>query len=119
MASLNQAYGLNCGSNSSHTKIIGCNFTGNTSDKNIIGVGSYKTWFCTGVPDTLLSNYGSTAERPSSPPPGFEFFDTQIGLPIFWNPVTNHWIRADGVDDIELEGKNGGQAVGVINYIWS
>ncbi|MCE1543275.1 hypothetical protein ACE3KB_08560 [Enterobacter hormaechei subsp. oharae] len=98
MASLNQAYGLNCGSNSSHTKIIGCNFTGNTSDNNIIGAGSYKTWFCTGVPDTLLSNYGNTAERPSSPPPGFEFFDTQLGLPIFWNPTTNHWIRADGTN---------------------
>lgn len=98
MASLNQAYGLNCGAGSSDTKVIACNFSGNTSNNNIIGSGSRRVIACTGVSDTPYVSSGSTAQRPSAPIAGQQFYDSSLGLPIWWNSVTNTWKNAAGID---------------------
>ena len=43
-------------------------------------------------------NMGSTASRPSSPNSGDMYYDTNLGLPIWWNSVTNTWKNAAGID---------------------
>ncbi len=49
---------------------------------------------CSGVPDTVAR--GSTANRPASPQAGQQYYDTTLGLPIWYNPVSSAWKRADG-----------------------
>ncbi|KPO39020.1 hypothetical protein ACU81_10110 [Escherichia coli] len=42
--------------------------------------------------------YGTTAQRPVSPTVPVEYYDTTLGLPIWWNITTSTWKRADGAD---------------------
>lgn len=41
-----------------------------------------------------LTKVGTRAERPSNPEVGMMYFDTNLGLPIWWNGTA--WINATG-----------------------
>ncbi|QPX71660.1 hypothetical protein [Bacillus phage SP8] len=41
-----------------------------------------------------LTKVGTRAERPSNPAIGMMYFDTNLGLPIWWNGTA--WINATG-----------------------
>ncbi|MBW2811332.1 right-handed parallel beta-helix repeat-containing protein, partial [Escherichia coli] len=43
-------------------------------------------------------NRGETSSRPSNPNYGDMYYDTTLGLPIWWNSVTSSWQRADGTN---------------------
>ncbi|MCI4554445.1 hypothetical protein MRT11_12150, partial [Escherichia coli] len=51
---------------------------------------------CTSPLTSLL--YGTTAQRPVSSIVPVEYYDTTLGLPVWWNITTSTWKRADGVD---------------------
>lgn len=53
---------------------------------------------CLGVNDTQTTyqNRGSTANRPTNPVNGQMYYDTTLGLPIWYNTVSSAWKRADG-----------------------
>ncbi|EFR4013935.1 right-handed parallel beta-helix repeat-containing protein [Salmonella enterica] len=53
---------------------------------------------CLGVNDTQTTyqNRGSTAQRPTAPVSGQMYYDTTLGLPIWYNTVSSEWKRADG-----------------------
>ncbi len=53
---------------------------------------------CLGVNDTptTYQNRGSTAQRPTAPVSGQMYYDTTLGLPIWYNTVSSEWKRADG-----------------------
>lgn len=39
--------------------------------------------------------YGTTAQRPASPSIGQQYFDTTLGLPIYWNSDPR-WVNGQG-----------------------
>lgn len=43
---------------------------------------------------TLLNLTGNTASRPASPATGYIYFDTTLGLPVWWNGAA--WVDATG-----------------------
>lgn len=55
---------------------------------------------CLGVNDTQTTyqNRGSTAQRPSSPVSGQQYYDASLGIPIWWNSVSGTWKNAAGAD---------------------
>ncbi|NJQ76693.1 right-handed parallel beta-helix repeat-containing protein [Escherichia coli] len=55
---------------------------------------------CHGVKDSQIvdQNRGPTSNRPTSPVAGQQYYDSTLGLPIWWNSVSGTWKRADGVD---------------------
>lgn len=55
---------------------------------------------CLGVNDTQTTyqNRGSTAQRPSAPVSGQQYYDASLGLPIWWNSVSGTWKNAAGAD---------------------
>lgn len=50
-----------------------------------------------GVYDSA-GNRGDTASRPSSPNYGYMYYDTTLGMPIWWNSVSGTWKNAAGAD---------------------
>lgn len=65
---------------------------------NTIEAKNNRIFACRGVPDTVVVRRGGTAQRPTSPANGQNYYDTNIGLPIWWNATTGSWQRADGVN---------------------
>nr|6NW9_A Chain A, Tailspike protein [Kuttervirus CBA120]6NW9_B Chain B, Tailspike protein [Kuttervirus CBA120]6NW9_C Chain C, Tailspike protein [Kuttervirus CBA120] len=51
---------------------------------------------CSGVPDTIAR--GSTANRPANPQASYQYYDTTLGIPIWWNSVSGTWKNAAGAD---------------------
>ena len=47
------------------------------------------------TPDRRVVNSGTTAARPTTVVTGFTYFDTTLGIPIFWNGAA--WVNASGV----------------------
>lgn len=43
-----------------------------------------------------IPNAGTTASRPTSPPTGFSYFDTDLGRPIWFKGASFGWVFADG-----------------------
>jgi hypothetical protein len=48
----------------------------------------------TGPTSGLLVFSGATATRPTSVPTGFPFFDTTLGIPVWWSGAA--WVNASG-----------------------
>lgn len=91
-----QKRGINIEDTSGGVTVLSSVFDGN-SEVNIGGDPSkYKALACQGVPDTVIS--GGTSSRPTSPISGQQFYDTSLGLPIWWNATAGSWQRADGVN---------------------
>lgn len=73
-------------------------------------IGEYSFWVCIGAgvpgewigvgliqePEPTLRKAGSTAERPASPAIGFQYFDTDLGKPIYYN-ASGVWVDSTGV----------------------
>lgn len=102
MATISQTNGINIGSNCSGVVIVACSFKDN-SNAAITGQGwsngdgtKARALSCTGVNDTPAVSRGTTTQRPPRPIDGQQYYDTTIGLPIWWNSTSAHWIRADG-----------------------
>ncbi|HFE3481531.1 TPA: right-handed parallel beta-helix repeat-containing protein [Enterobacter hormaechei] len=80
-------------------KLIGIQFDDNLTSKVTLntnaGTGN-RVLACRGVPDTSMS--GPSSQRPSGVGMGFYYFDTTIGLPIYWNATSGNWQRADGTN---------------------
>jgi len=80
-------------------KLIGVQFDDNlTSKVNLntnAGTGN-RIHACRGVPDTFVR--GPSSVRPVGVGMGYTYFDTTLGLPIFWNATSGHWQRADGTN---------------------
>lgn len=91
-----QPYGISIEDTSGGVNILGAAFIGNTV--NIQGNGDYRAFSCINVPDTVLISRGTTAQRPSPPKDGQQFYDTSIGLPIWYNFTASSWQRADGTN---------------------
>ena len=67
--------------------------TGPTGNTGVTGsTGSTGTTGATGPPPVSL--FGPTSSRPSSPTTGQSYFDTTLGLPIWWN--SGVWVNAQG-----------------------
>ena len=93
-----QKRGINIEDTSTNVVVVSSTFDGN-SLSNIGGSpGTYRAFANFGVTDTPSLLYGSTAERPVSPTVPVEYYDTTLGLPVWWNITTSTWKRADGVD---------------------
>ncbi|HBA9072450.1 TPA: hypothetical protein J1268_002153, partial [Escherichia coli] len=93
-----QKRGINIEDTSTNVVVVSSTFDGN-SLSNIGGSpGTYRAFANFGVTDTPSLLYGSTAERPVSPTVPVEYYDTTLGLPVWWNTTTSTWKRADGVD---------------------
>lgn len=43
-----------------------------------------------------IPNAGTTATRPTNPPTGFSYFDTDVGRPIWFKGPSAGWVYADG-----------------------
>lgn len=102
MATIPQTNGINIGLNCNGVIIVACSFKGNTNS-SITGFGwsngdgtKVRTLSCIGVSDTPSVSRGTASQRPSNPVDGQQYYDTEIGLPIWWNSTSGHWIRADG-----------------------
>lgn len=91
-----QPYGISIEDTSGGVNILGAAFIGNTV--NIQGNGDYRAFSCINVQDTVLISRGTTAQRPSPPKDGQQFYDTSIGLPIWYNFTASSWQRADGAN---------------------
>lgn len=82
--------------------LIGCQFDDSHSLKVYLDTGTEskgnRTLACTGVADTVVVIRGGTSSRPPSPLNGQQYYDTSLGMPIWWNANTNTWKRADGTD---------------------
>lgn len=80
-------------------KLIGIQFDDDLTSKVTLntnaGTGN-RVLACRGVPDTFMS--GPSSQRPSGVGMGFYYFDTTIGLPIYWNATSGNWQRADGTN---------------------
>jgi hypothetical protein len=46
-------------------------------------------------PSSLAQTNGTTAARPTTRPTGFRYFDTTLGIPVWWNG--SNWVNASGV----------------------
>lgn len=101
MASITPKYGFNISTGCTGIILVGCTSTGN-SIANITGGGyvdgSTRVLACNGMPDSVIVSRGTTAQRPSSPETGQQFYDTSIGLPIWYNSTASAWQRADGTN---------------------
>ncbi|CAM7000539.1 MULTISPECIES: right-handed parallel beta-helix repeat-containing protein [Enterobacter] len=80
-------------------KLIGIQFDDDLTSKVTLntnaGTGN-RVLACRGVPDTSIS--GPSSQRPSGVGMGFYYFDTTLGLPIYWNATSGNWQRADGTN---------------------
>lgn len=93
-----QKRGINIEDTSGGVTVLSSVFDGN-SEVNIGGDSSkYKALACQGVPDTVIVSGGGTSQRPSSPKAGQQYYDFNLGFPIWWNAVTNTWKNAVGTD---------------------
>ena len=45
-------------------------------------------------PDSRVNGSGTTAQRPSTVTLGFTYFDTTLGIPVFWRGAA--WVNASG-----------------------
>lgn len=94
----NQQHGINIEDTSESIVVLNSTFSGNTVS-NIGGLpGKYRAFANFGVTDTSSLLYGTTAQRPISPIVPVEYYDTTLGLPVWWNITTSTWKRADGTD---------------------
>ncbi|MGM8454081.1 right-handed parallel beta-helix repeat-containing protein [Enterobacter hormaechei] len=93
-----QKRGINIEDTSGGVAVLSSVFDGN-SEVNIGGDQSkYRVLACQGVPDTVIVSGGGTSQRPSSPKAGQQYYDTSLGLPVWWNATTETWQRADGTN---------------------
>lgn len=93
-----QKRGINIEDTSGGVTVLSSVFDGN-SEVNIGGdTSKYRALACQGVPDTVIVSGGATSERPASPKAGQQFYDSSLGLPIWWNSVTNTWKNAAGAN---------------------
>lgn len=93
-----QKRGINIEDTSGGIAVLSSVFDGN-SEVNIGGDQSkYRVLACQGVPDTVIVSGGGTSQRPSSPKAGQQYYDTNLGLPVWWNATTETWQRADGTN---------------------
>ncbi|MCU3600490.1 hypothetical protein N8V85_17405 [Enterobacter hormaechei subsp. hoffmannii] len=93
-----QKRGINIEDTSGGIAVLSSVFDGN-SEVNIGGDQSkYRVLACQGVPDTVIVSGGGTSQRPSSPKTGQQYYDTNLGLPVWWNATTETWQRADGTN---------------------
>lgn len=93
-----QKRGINIEDTSGGVMVLSSVFDGN-SEVNIGGDSSkYRALACQGVPDTVIVSGGATSQRPSSPKAGQQYYDTSLGLPVWWNATTETWQRADGTN---------------------
>lgn len=93
-----QKRGINIEDTSGGVAVLSSVFDGN-SEVNIGGDQSkYRVLACQGVPDTVIVSGGGTSQRPSSPKAGQQYYDTNLGLPVWWNATTETWQRADGTN---------------------
>ena len=93
-----QKGGINIEDTSGGIAVLSSVFDGN-SEVNIGGDQSkYRVLACQGVPDTVIVSGGGTSQRPSSPKAGQQYYDTNLGLPVWWNATTETWQRADGTN---------------------
>lgn len=93
-----QMRGINIEDTSGGVTVLSSVFDGN-SEVNIGGDQSkYRVLACQGVPDTVIVSGGGTSQRPSSPKAGQQYYDTSLGLPVWWNATTETWQRADGTN---------------------
>ncbi|EBL9223125.1 right-handed parallel beta-helix repeat-containing protein [Salmonella enterica] len=91
-----QKLGINVEDTSGAVIVLSSVFSGN-SKVNLGGPASeYRVVACAGVPDSPYVAAGSSSERPSSPIAGQQYYDTTLGLPIWYNTVSSSWKRADG-----------------------
>lgn len=91
-----QKRGINIEDTSGGVTVLSSVFDGN-SEVSIGGDPSkYRALACQGVPDTVAR--GSTANRPSSPQAGQQYYDTTLGHPVWWNSVSSTWKNAAGAD---------------------
>lgn len=102
MATIIQTNGINIGSNCTGITIVSCSFKGN-SNGAVVGSGwnngdgvKVRALACIGVSDTPYISRGTTAKRPSSPQAGQQYYDASLGIPIWWNSVSNTWKNAAG-----------------------
>lgn len=99
MASIVPKYGFNISTGCSGIIFVGCTSTGN-SIANITGGGytdgSARVLSCNGMADSAVVSGGSTAQRPTNPISGQQYYDATLGLPIWYNTVSSSWKRADG-----------------------
>ncbi|EJH7817463.1 right-handed parallel beta-helix repeat-containing protein [Salmonella enterica] len=94
----NQQLGINIEDTSISIVVLSSTFSGNTVS-NINGLpGTYRAFANFGVTDTSSLLYGTTEQRPISPIVPVEYYDTTLGLPVWWNITTSTWKRADGTD---------------------
>ncbi|WP_270654028.1 right-handed parallel beta-helix repeat-containing protein [Enterobacter bugandensis] len=83
-----QKRGINIEDTSGGVTVLSSVFDGN-SEVNIGGDPSkYRALACQGVPDTVIVSHGGTSQRPASPKTGQQYYDTNLGLPIWWNATT-------------------------------
>lgn len=93
-----QQRGINIEDTSTNVVVVSSTFDGN-SLSNIGGAqGTYRALANIGVSDTPSVSIGSTAQRPSSPQAGQQYYDASLGIPIWWNSVSNTWKNAAGTD---------------------
>lgn len=93
-----QKRGINIEDTSGGIAVLSSVFDGN-SEVNIGGDQSKcRVLACQGVPDTVIVSGGGTSQRPSSPKAGQQYYDTNLGLPVWWNATTETWQRADGTN---------------------
>lgn len=98
-----QKRGINIEDTSGGIAVLSSVFDGN-SEVNIGGDQSkYRVLACQGVPDTVIVSGGGTSQRPSSPKAGQQYYDTNLGLPVWWNATTETWQRADGTDLLPVD----------------
>lgn len=93
-----QQRGINIEDTSTLIVVLSSIFSGNTVSNIGGSPGTYRAFANFGVTDTPSLLYGSIAERPVSPTVPVEYYDTTLGLPIWWNITTSTWKRADGAD---------------------
>lgn len=82
--------------------LMGIQFDDDQSVKVYLDTGSEsknnRILACRGVTDTVIVSRGGTAQRPPAPKNGQQYYDTNLGLPIWWNSVTNTWKNAAGTN---------------------
>lgn len=89
------------GDNCNSITIIGVSFDSDMTTKislNTSEARKNRIIACLGVNDTQTTyqNRGSTAQRPTAPVSGQMYYDTTLGLPIWYNTVSSTWKMADG-----------------------
>ncbi|MDM2873859.1 hypothetical protein [Citrobacter sp. Cpo069] len=93
-----QQRGINIEDTSTSIVVLSSTFSGNTVSNIGGSSGTYRAFANFGVTDTPSLLYGTTAQRPVSPIVPVEYYDTTLGLPVWWNTTTSTWKRADGTN---------------------